>query len=104
LITLLGHVAVDGLDQPQFVGEVQECGYGAELGFRGFEGLSVRVAKSPQKVLRLAQVLDGDRSRFPADPTRLDDVPVRVSVGIFLVQGGHLFVYTTRVKVPTWMP
>ncbi len=86
----LWHMPVDGEDDFQFSSHIPQgcqCTELENLCLQRFCGLLLQAA---EQRLWGSQVHEDDRSRFPVDSPRFDDLPIGVTSGDFLLHSGHI--------------
>ena len=83
------HMAVDGADNLQFFSDIPESCQGAKLKDPGLQRLYRLLAQAVQQPFCGSQVYEDDRPRLTIYSSRFDDLPVGVTAGDFLLDGGH---------------
>jgi hypothetical protein len=82
-------MAIDDTDNVQFCCDIPQCRQGAELKDPSFDRPAVCFLKAPEQSVCCSQMHEHDGPRFPIDPTRFDNLPVRMSTRDFLLYGSH---------------
>ena len=83
------HMAVDGADNLQFFSDIPESCQGAKLKDPGLQRLCRLLAQAVQQPFCGSQVHEDDRPRLTIDASGFDNLPVGMTAGDFLLDGGH---------------
>jgi len=86
-----GQMAVDGGDNLQFFSDIVQSCQSAELEDLGLQRLCRLLVQAAQQCFCGSQVHQDEGPRFTIDSSRFDDLPVGVTAGDFLLEGGHYY-------------
>jgi len=109
-----GQMAVDGGDNLQFFSNIVQSCQSTELEDLGLQRLCRLLVQAAQQCFCGSQVHKDDRPRFTIDSSRFDDLPVGVTAGDFLLDGGHYYqciqmghalsrkIFSSVIVTPMW--